>query len=296
MISLQSIEKSYHLSNQTVKVLNNINLALYPGELSYLLGESGCGKSTLLNILGGIDKADNGEYIFDGKNVTNFKEKDWAYFRRNKIGFVFQTFNLIPHLTALENIEMSMILDGFSKTDRRARALELLELVGLKDRASHLPNQLSGGQKQRVAIARSLANNPDIILADEPTGALDSGNSEQIMKILKEVSQQGKIVLVVTHSQELLHFADKVIKMKDGTINEVKQITVKNDSPIQKEKMNSNKPKKLNWGTTVKLSLRNLKNKKWRNTLTAIGASIGILGIVLMEHWEMESTKKLKIV
>lgn len=282
MISLQSIEKSYHLSNQTVKVLNNINLALYPGELSYLLGESGCGKSTLLNILGGIDKADNGEYIFDGKNVTNFKEKDWAYFRRNKIGFVFQTFNLIPHLIALENIEMSMILDGFSKTDRRARALELLELVGLKDRASHLPNQLSGGQKQRVAIARSLANNPDIILADEPTGALDSENSEQIMKILKEVSQQGKIVLVVTHSQELLHFADKVIKMKDGTINEVKQITVKNDSPIQKEKMNSNKPKKLNWGTTVKLSLRNLKNKKWRNTLTAIGASIGILGIVLI--------------
>jgi len=229
MISLQSIEKSYHLSNQTVKVLNNINLALYPGELSYLLGESGCGKSTLLNILGGIDKADNGEYIFDGKNVTNFKEKDWAYFRRNKIGFVFQTFNLIPHLTALENIEMSMILDGFSKTDRRARALELLELVGLKDRASHLPNQLSGGQKQRVAIARSLANNPDIILADEPTGALDSENSEQIMKILKEVSQQGKIVLVVTHSQELLHFADKVIKMKDGTINEVKKITEKND-------------------------------------------------------------------
>nr|WP_280169318.1 ATP-binding cassette domain-containing protein [Priestia megaterium]MDH3183526.1 ATP-binding cassette domain-containing protein [Priestia megaterium] len=284
MISLKSIKKSYNLNNESVQVLKDINLDLFPGQLTYLLGESGCGKSTLLNIIGGIDNFSNGEYLFNTKSVKNFSEKEWSYFRRKKIGFIFQNFNLISHLTALENVEMSMILEGMSKSERRKHASELLELVGLGDRINHLPNQLSGGQKQRVSIARSLANNPDIILADEPTGALDSKNSEQIMKILKEVADQGKIVLVVTHSEKFTEYADKIIKMKDGLITEVTNFKNK-DNNISNEKENHknlalNKGKKINWSTTLKLAVRNIKNKKWRNTLTALGASIGIFGIV----------------
>ncbi|UYP07142.1 ABC transporter ATP-binding protein/permease [Priestia megaterium] len=284
MISLKSIKKSYNLNNESVQVLKDINLDLFPGQLTYLLGESGCGKSTLLNIIGGIDNFSNGEYLFNTKSVKNFSEKEWSYFRRKKIGFIFQNFNLISHLTALENVEMSMILEGMSKSERRKHATELLELVGLGDRINHLPNQLSGGQKQRVSIARSLANNPDIILADEPTGALDSKNSEQIMKILKEVADQGKIVLVVTHSEKFTEYADKIIKMKDGLITDVTNFKNK-DNNISNEKENHknltlNKGKKINWSTTLKLAVRNIKNKKWRNTLTALGASIGIFGIV----------------
>lgn len=282
MISLKSIKKDYTLGKETIPVLNGINLDLFPGELSYLLGESGCGKSTLLNIIGGIDKASSGDYLFNGKSVKDYSEKEWAYFRRKKIGFVFQNFNLVSHLTAIENVELSMILEGKSKSDRHKRAKELLELVGLKDREKHLPNQLSGGQKQRVAIARSLANDPNIILADEPTGALDSENSEQIMKILKKVANQGKIVLVVTHSQSFIDYADRVIKMKDGSIIEISNLN--NDQKMENlsisNQPDTSKKKKINWNTTLKLAIRNIRNKKWRSTLTAIGASIGIFGMV----------------
>ncbi|WP_110926699.1 ABC transporter ATP-binding protein/permease [Bacillus massiliglaciei] len=282
MISLKSIEKHYKLADETVPVLKEVDLELNPGQLSYLFGESGCGKSTLLNIIGGIDEATEGEYFFHDKNVTGFSEKDWAFFRRKKIGFVFQNFNLVPHLTAIENVEMSMILEGLPKTERRGRAKELLESVGLKDRAFHLPKQLSGGQKQRVAIARSLANNPDIILADEPTGALDSENSKQIMSLLKQVANQGKIVLVVTHSQEFLHYADRIIHMKDGTITKIEQTAAQKHEHPAIDSALSHKGKKINWATTLKLAVRNLRNKKWRSTLTAIGASIGIFGIILI--------------
>ncbi|WP_255573438.1 ABC transporter ATP-binding protein [Anoxybacillus sp. ST4] len=198
--------------------MKGVSLRLQKGQLVYLLGESGCGKSTLLNIIGGLDYADDGEYIFNSINVREFNEKKWARLRRERIGFVFQNFNLIPHLSVLENVEMSMILLGKSKEKRKRRAIELLNMVGLGDKLGYLPNQLSGGQKQRVAIARALANDPDIILADEPTGALDSENSMNIMEILKGISQQGKIVLVVTHSQELTSYADRIIRMKDGKI------------------------------------------------------------------------------
>ncbi|MDE5052963.1 ATP-binding cassette domain-containing protein [Niallia taxi] len=282
MISLESIKKDYKLEKETIPVINGIDLDLFPGELTYLLGESGCGKSTLLNIIGGIDKASSGDYLFNGKSVKDYSEKEWAYFRRKKIGFVFQNFNLVSHLTAIENVELSMILEGKSKSERNKKSKELLELVGLKDREKHLPSQLSGGQKQRVAIARSLANDPDIILADEPTGALDSENSEQIMKILKKVANQGKIVLVVTHSQGFVDYADRIIQMKDGSIVD---INVKNsnqmiESSSINNQLDSSKKKKINWNTTLKLAIRNIKNKKWRNTLTAIGASIGIFGMV----------------
>ena len=283
MISLESIKKDYKLEKETIPVINGIDLDLFPGELTYLLGESGCGKSTLLNIIGGIDKASSGDYLFNGKSVKDYSEKEWAYFRRKKIGFVFQNFNLVSHLTAIENVELSMILEGKSKSERNKKSKELLELVGLKDREKHLPSQLSGGQKQRVAIARSLANDPDIILADEPTGALDSENSEQIMKILKKVADQGKIVLVVTHSQGFVDYADRIIQMKDGSIVD---INFKNSNQmieslsINNQQVDRSKMKKINWNTTLKLAIRNIKNKKWRNTLTAIGASIGIFGMV----------------
>ncbi|GKU84909.1 ATP-binding cassette domain-containing protein [Niallia sp. NCCP-28] len=286
MISLRNVRKDYQLDNQRIEVLKNINLDLDLGQLTCLLGESGCGKSTLLNIIGGIDSFTEGTYIFDKKDVRHFKEKEWSYFRRKKIGFVFQNFNLISHLSALENIEMSLILEGKSKKDRRKRALELLSIVGMNNRANHLPNQLSGGQKQRIAIARALANDPDIILADEPTGALDSDNSVQIMELLKEIARKGKIVLVVTHSRELIQYADRVIEMRDGEIvNSNNQDSLKEymqEHSNQKKKNKFPKGKRINWSTTLKLAFRNIRNKKWRNILTAVGASIGIFGIAII--------------
>lgn len=282
MITIRNIKKCYKLNRENIEVLKGVSLHLQKGQLIFLLGESGCGKSTLLNIIGGLDYADDGEYIFHSINVRAFNEKRWACLRREKIGFVFQSFNLIPHLSALENVEMSMILLGKSKEERKERAIELLNMVGLGDKLDYLPNQLSGGQKQRVAIARALANDPDIILADEPTGALDSENSVHIMEILKKISQQGKIVLVVTHSQELTSYADRVIRMRDGEI-------IEDEHALDTEKIEdvyedsvASKGKKLDLLTTLKLSFRNIKNKKWRNILTAIGASIGIFGLSII--------------
>ncbi|KAF0996550.1 ATP-binding cassette domain-containing protein [Geobacillus sp. TFV-3] len=281
MIILRNIKKYYTLGNESIEVLKGVSLHLQKGQLICLLGESGCGKSTLLNIIGGLDYADDGEYIFQSINVRKFNEKEWACLRREKIGFVFQSFNLIPHLSALENVEMSMTLLGKSKEERKRRAIELLNMVGLEDKLNYLPNQLSGGQKQRVAIARALANDPDIILADEPTGALDSENSVRIMEILKKISQQGKVVLVVTHSQELVSFADRIIRMRDGKIIENEDVAHATEVE-DVDKSIGNKSKKLDLFTTCKLSFRNIKNKKWRNILTAIGASIGIFGLSII--------------
>lgn len=282
MITLRNIKKYYKLDSERVEVLKGVSLHLQKGQLVYLLGESGCGKSTLLNIIGGLDYADDGEYIFNSINVREFNEKKWARLRREKIGFVFQNFNLVPHLSVLENVEMSMILLGKSKEERQRRAIELLNMVGLGDKLEYLPNQLSGGQKQRVAIARALANDPDIILADEPTGALDSENSIHIIEILKEISRQGKIVLVVTHSQELVSYADRIIKMKDGKIIEDENdLDIEEIEDVYEDKIGS-KSKSLDLLTTCKLSFRNIKNKKWRNILTAVGASIGIFGLSII--------------
>lgn len=281
MIILRNIKKYYKLGSESIEVLKGVSLHLQKGQLICLLGESGCGKSTLLNIIGGLDYADEGEYIFQSINVREFNEKEWACLRREKIGFVFQSFNLIPHLSALENVEMSMTLLGKSKEERKRRAIELLNMVGLGDKLNYLPNQLSGGQKQRVAIARALANDPDIILADEPTGALDSENSARIMEILRKISQQGKVVLVVTHSQELVSYADRIIRMRDGKIIEDEDVA----HAVEVEDVDKwigSKGKKLDLLTTCKLSFRNIKNKKWRNILTAIGASIGIFGLSII--------------
>lgn len=216
MITLQHIKKSYKLGSNELQVLKDINLEIQLGTLTYLVGESGSGKSTLLNIIGGIDTYDSGTYYFENEDISTYSEKDLTYFRREKVGFVFQNFNLISHLSSIENVELSMVLNDAA--DSKKRALELLKLVGMDSYANHLPNQLSGGQKQRVAIARALANNPDIILADEPTGAPDSENSIQVMEILRNIADQGKTVIVVTHSTELLHYGDVVIRIKDGEI------------------------------------------------------------------------------
>ncbi|MFV0941179.1 ABC transporter ATP-binding protein/permease [Bacillus thuringiensis] len=288
LISLFNIQKNYILGDEKISVLQNINLTLAPGKMTCLLGESGCGKSTLLNIIGGLDTFDNGKYLFNGQDVNGFKEKDWVKFRKENIGFIFQNFNLISHLTALENVEMSMVLKGLSKEDRKHRAKELLELVGLEDRINHLPNRLSGGQKQRVAIARALANDPDIILADEPTGALDSDNSLQVMNLLKSIAKKGKIVLVVTHSKELSQIGDTIVSMKDGSIENIDHVANEDTNNysynINKDSINTkgNNNSKINLSTTMKLSYRNIKTKKWRSLLTAAGASIGIFGIAII--------------
>ncbi|WP_407545330.1 ATP-binding cassette domain-containing protein [Priestia sp. HNGD-A6] len=285
MIRISNVSKSYELrKSENISVLKNVNMDFKKGELISILGPSGCGKSTLLNIIGGLDRMDKGDLIVSGTNTKDFKEKDWDRYRKSKIGFIFQNFNLIPHLTALENVEVSMTLTGISKSDRLKRAKELLNKVGLSERSNHRPNELSGGQKQRVAIARALANNPDIILADEPTGALDSRTSQQIIELLKGISSSGKLVIVVTHSQELANHADRVIEMLDGQV-------LSDTSNMKAEvpnKLNTNdddlttKDSTINLSTTLKLAFRNIKQKKWRTMLTAFGASIGIGGIAIM--------------
>lgn len=283
MLSLKNIYKSFKFGNSSSPVLKDINLTLYPNQLTYLVGESGSGKSTLLNILGGLDRQDTGDYLYYDTNLANLSNNEWVNFRRKKIGFIFQNFNLIPHLTVLENVEMGMVLEDISPTERRQKATELLASVGLSEKLSYLPNQLSGGQKQRVAIARSLANDPEIILADEPTGALDSKNSTIIMELLKEISQKGKIVLVVTHSKEHLNLADRIIQFKDGKVAENSSSQDEQTAHHQTDNVPSfEKVKKISWLTTFKLALRSLKNKKWRTVLTAVATSIGILGITLI--------------
>lgn len=283
MLSISNISKSYKLRrSEYVPVLKNVNINFQKGELVSILGPSGCGKSTLLNIIGGLDQMDTGDLIISGDNTRNFKEKDWDHYRKRNIGFIFQNFNLIPHLTALENVEISMTLTGVSKAQRITRAKELLDKVGLSERAHHKPNELSGGQKQRVAIARALANDPDIILADEPTGALDSKTSNQIIELLKEIASAGKLVIVVTHSQDLADHADRIIEMLDGQVlsDSLKvELSTKLDDDIKR--LNT-KDSTINLGTTLKLAFRNIKQKKWRTMLTAFGASIGIGGIAIM--------------
>lgn len=219
IIQLRDIQKTYFLNKPNeLKVLSGITLDVYAGEYIAIVGESGSGKSTLMNILGLIDSFNEGEFLFDGINIDNFTEKQLCNLRNEKIGFVFQNFNLIPRLTAQRNVELPMLYCGKRRKTRKGKAYELLDLVGMKQRVTHFPNQLSGGQKQRVAIARALANNPSIILADEPTGALDSETSRKIMGIFSKLNKQGKTIIVITHSQEVANCANRVIKMKDGRI------------------------------------------------------------------------------
>ena len=277
MLELKNIKKGYKTGNVMHNVLKGINLKFHKNEFVAILGPSGSGKTTLLNIIGGIDRYDEGNLIINQKSTKNFKEQDWDAYRNNCIGFIFQNYNLINHLDILANVEMTLTLSGLKK--RRKKAIELLNKVGLKKQIHQKPNQLSGGQMQRVAIARAIANNPDIILADEPTGALDSKTSIQIMDLIKKIAKD-KLVIMVTHNPNLANqYANRIIEMKDGKII--------SDSNPYKEKTNNQNifqiPKtSMKFWTALHLSFNNLKTKKGRTFLTSFASSIGIIGIALI--------------
>jgi putative ABC transport system ATP-binding protein len=219
MIRLESISRSFLLGKESVPVLNGISLSIGEGEFAAIMGPSGSGKSTLMNIIGCLDKPTAGEYYLGGENVSHYNDKELAKVRNQSIGFVFQQFHLLPRLTALKNVELPMIYAGISRKERQARAEEALKKVGLADRMNHLPNALSGGQKQRVAIARAIVNTPKIILADEPTGALDSKTSRDIMEQFRELNDEGVTIITVTHESEVAEYANRTIMVRDGMIH-----------------------------------------------------------------------------
>ena len=216
MLEIVNIKKDYVMKDETVNALKGVNICFRRNEFVSILGPSGCGKTTLLNIIGGLDRYTDGDLIIEGKSTKQFKDRDWDTYRNHSIGFVFQSYNLIPHQTALKNVELALSIGGVSRKERRERALKALADVGLSEQINKKPNQMSGGQCQRVAIARALVNNPEIILADEPTGALDSKTSVQVMDILKDISKD-KLVIMVTHNPELANqYSSRIITMKDG--------------------------------------------------------------------------------
>lgn len=279
MLELKGISKSYTTGEFTQQALKNINLKFRKSEFVAILGPSGSGKTTMLNIVGGLDRYDKGDLIINDSSTKMFKQKDWDAYRNNCIGFVFQNYNLITHLSILENIEISMTLSGVGAKKRKKKALEVLDRVGLKEHAHKKPNQLSGGQMQRVAIARALVNDPDIILADEPTGALDSKTSVQIMELIKDIAKD-KLVIMVTHNSELAYsYANRIVEFKDGEV-------IDDSNPItEKEKVDEKyhiKKTSMNFWTALKLSFNNIKTKKGRTILTAFASSIGIIGIALV--------------
>lgn len=279
MLELKNIKKSYKTGSFVQKALDDVSLQFRRNEFVSILGPSGSGKTTLLNIIGGLDHYDSGDLIINNKSTKNYKENDWNAYRNNCIGFIFQNYNLITHITILENVEMGMTLSGVSPKEKRRRAEEALEKVGLIEHAHKKPNQLSGGQMQRVAIARALANNPDIILADEPTGALDTKTSKQIMDLIKEISKD-KLVIMVTHNKELAEkYSTRIVELKDGQL-------LKDSNPVKnEEKVNKEfiiKKTAMSFWTALKLSFNNIKTKKGRTALTAFASSIGIIGIALI--------------
>ena len=279
MLELKKITKKYLSGTNSVSALKGIDLKFRETEFVSILGPSGCGKTTLLNIIGGLDQYTTGDLIINGKSTKNFKDKDWDTYRNHSIGFVFQNYNLIPHQTVLANVELALTLAGISKTERRKRALEALKDVGLEDQIHKKPNQMSGGQMQRVAIARALVGNPDILLADEPTGALDTKTSVQIMELLKEISKT-KLVIMVTHNPDLAEkYSTRIIKLLDGQVTDDSKPY---DGVEEKKSKNKTGKTSMSFLTALSLSLNNLLTKKGRTILTAFAGSIGIIGIALI--------------
>lgn len=280
MLELKNIKKDYDMADTKVHALKGVSLSFRESEFVSILGPSGCGKTTLLNIIGGLDRYTSGDLIINGVSTKEYKDKDWDTYRNHSIGFVFQSYNLIPHQTVLENVELALTLSGISKAERKERATKVLEQVGLGDKLNSKPNQLSGGQMQRVAIARALVNNPDIILADEPTGALDTGSSVQIMEILKEISKE-KLIIMVTHNPELAEkYSTRIVKLLDGELTS----DSKPYKPTKKatKKTEKGKKKRMSFFTALSLSFKNLLTKKARTTLVMFAGSIGIIGIALI--------------
>ena len=279
MLQLKGIKKSYKTGDFIQHALKGINVQFRENEFVAILGPSGSGKTTMLNIIGGLDRYDSGDLIINGKSTKEFKDQDWDAYRNNFIGFVFQSYNLINHISVLENVEMGMTLSGLNSKKRKKKALELLDKVGLKDHAHKKPNQLSGGQMQRVAIARALANNPKIIMADEPTGALDTKTSIQIMNLIKEIAKD-RLVIMVTHNPELANnYASRIIEFKDGNL-------VSDSNPIKEDEVIKNdikiKRTSMNFLTALNLSFNNIITKWGRTLITAFASSIGIIGIALI--------------
>ena len=286
MLSLTGITKEYQAGNTKVQALKGIDLHFRKNEFVCILGPSGCGKTTMLNILGGLDRYTSGDLVINGKSTKNFTDRDWDTYRNRSIGFVFQSYNLIPHQTVLSNVELALTLSGVSKAERRRRAIEMLNKVGLGDQLNKKPTQMSGGQMQRVAIARALVNNPDILLADEPTGALDSETSVQIMEILKEISKD-KLIIMVTHNGQLAEqYANRVIRLLDGKIiddsNPYEPEKEEKSEDTKKKKDKYKKRTSMSFFTALSLSFNNLLTKKARTFLTAFAGSIGIIGIALI--------------
>ncbi|WP_105301946.1 ABC transporter ATP-binding protein/permease [Anaerococcus marasmi] len=278
MLELKNITKIYKTGDFEQKALDEVSISFRKNEFVSILGRSGGGKTTLLNIIGGLDKYTSGDLLIDGKSTKNFKDSDWDYYRNVSVGFIFQSYNLISHQTILSNVELALTLSGVKKEDRKRRAIEALDKVGLKDHIYKKPAELSGGQMQRVAIARALVNNPEIVLADEPTGALDTNTSKQIMDLLKEIAKD-RLVIMVTHNPELAEkYSTRIVKIRDGVILD--------DSDPYEEKVDeeSFKTKRLNLGLkqALNLSFNNLLTKKARTILTAFAGSIGIIGIALI--------------
>lgn len=280
MLALKHIIKDYTTGNECVRALKGVQLTFRDCEFVSILGQSGCGKTTLLNIIGGLDQYSEGDLIINGKSTKDFKDKDWDTYRNHSIGFVFQSYNLIPHQSVLSNVELALTLSGVSKEERRKRTLEVLTKVGLQDQVHKKPNQMSGGQMQRVAIARALVNNPDILLADEPTGALDSTTSVQIMALLKEIASD-KLVIMVTHNPQLAdEYSTRIIQLLDGEV--VSDSNAMEDEVMQVSSMGKLKKTSMSFLTALSLSLHNLFTKKGRTMLTAFAGSIGIIGIALI--------------
>lgn len=278
MLKLKKITKTYRTNDVETKALDGVSVSFRDREFVAILGTSGSGKTTCLNIIGGLDRYDSGDLIIKGRSTKDFKDSDWDAYRNNTIGFIFQSYNLIGHLSLIENVEMGMTLSGVSREEKRRRALEALEKVGLKEHVNKRPNQLSGGQMQRVAIARALANDPEILLCDEPTGALDTTTSIQIMDLIKEVAKD-KLVIMVTHNPDLAEeYADRIINFKDGNI-------INDSNPFESDEDREDfelKKTSMSFFTALHISFNNIKSKKGRTFLTAFASSIGIIGIAVI--------------
>ena len=297
MLELNDIKKDYVSGSTTVSALKGINLRFRDCEFVSILGQSGCGKTTMLNIIGGLDKYTSGDLKINGVSTKNYQDRDWDFYRNNSIGFVFQSYNLIPHQTVLSNVELALTLSGVSKTERKRRAIEALEKVGLGEQIHKKPNQMSGGQMQRVAIARALVNNPDILLADEPTGALDTETSIQIMELLKEISKD-RLIIMVTHNPELAKdYSTRIVRLLDGVITDdsdpytledmeadirAKEAAKVKTSEKKIKKSGKKQKTSMSFFTALSLSFNNLMTKKTRTILTAFAGSIGIIGIAMI--------------
>jgi len=279
MLRLVNIVKEYKVADTKVKALKGINLSFRKNEFVSILGPSGCGKTTTLNIIGGLDKYTSGDLFINGRSTKEFKDKDWDIYRNHRVGFIFQSYNLIPHQTILSNVELALTIAGLSQNERIEKAKKALDQVGLKDQYNKKPNQLSGGQCQRVAIARALVNEPEILLADEPTGALDTVTSVQIMDLIKTISKE-KLVIMVTHNPDLAEkYSTRIIKLLDGEVQSDSNPYSPEEEMKEDKKVVLNEKAKMSWWTSFKLSFKNLLSKKGRSILVSIAGSIGIIGV-----------------